>query len=103
MFRATALSMSFALAMMTAAAPAGAAPVGYTATPVTAPASGKAVMRDLIWNCDGTRCVAAQISSSRPAIVCAVAARELGPLSSFAAAGQPFDADALAKCNAKAR
>jgi len=81
----------------------GAFAANYMATPVSAPAAGKIVARNLMWNCDGTRCVAQQTgSASRPAIVCAVVAKELGPLSGFSVGDDAFDADALAKCNAKA-
>lgn len=75
----------------------------YVATPVSAPAAGKTVARNMVWTCDGARCVAQQEgSTSRPAIICAVAVKELGPLSSFTVGDEAFDADALAKCNAKA-
>jgi hypothetical protein len=41
--------------------------------------------------------------TSRPAIVCAQAAKEVGKLTSFTAKGVAFDEAQLAKCNEKAR
>jgi hypothetical protein len=65
------------------------------------PAATKTVVRDVILNCDGAVCSAAQ-GTSRPAIVCASIARELGPVTTFRAGDQTLDGEALAKCNAKA-
>lgn len=65
------------------------------------PAAGKTVVRDLVVNCDGAACSAAQ-GTSRPAIVCASIARELGPVTAFRAGNETLDGEALAKCNAKA-
>ena len=67
-----------------------------------APASGTFVASDTLWVCGDTGCTAAT-STSRPAMVCSSAARKIGALSSFTFREQAFDADALAKCNAKAR
>ena len=65
------------------------------------PAATKTVVRDVILNCDGATCSAAQ-GTSRPAIVCASIARELGPVTTFRAGNETLDGEALAKCNAKA-
>jgi hypothetical protein len=65
------------------------------------PAATKTVVRDVILNCDGATCSAAQ-GTSRPAIVCASIARELGPIVAFRAGNEALDGEALAKCNAKA-
>lgn len=64
--------------------------------------TGTKVARDVMWRCNDAGCTAAN-ATSRPEIVCATAAREFGKLSSFNAKGEAFDAEALAKCNAKAR
>lgn len=80
-----------------------AAPAGYyQAVPATAPEAGKSVVRGLVWTCDGDACAAPQ-GTSRPAIICASVVRELGPITSFRAGDEQFDAEALAKCNAKAK
>jgi hypothetical protein len=42
-------------------------------------------------------------ANARDNIVCELVAREVGKLQSFRANGADFDADALAKCNTKAR
>lgn len=75
---------------------------GYSATPVAAPTKASLVTRSTLWKCADGVCTAAQ-ATSRDAIVCELVAKEVGALSSFTAKGQAFDADALAKCNAKAR
>lgn len=75
---------------------------GYAATPVAAPAKASLITRSTLWKCADGVCTAAQ-ATSRDAIVCELVAKEVGALSSFTAKGQAFDADALAKCNAKAR
>ena len=74
----------------------------YSATPVTAPAKSSIVTRTTVWNCGGGTCVASK-ATSRDTIMCELVAREVGTLQSFSAGGTAFDADALAKCNARAR
>ena len=74
----------------------------YSATPVTAPAKSSVVTRTTVWNCGGGTCVASK-ATSRDAIMCELVVREVGALSSFSAGGNAFDAEALAKCNARAR
>lgn len=102
MLRSLTLILSLLSSFTLLGATAWAAPGNfYSATPATAPAVGKSVVRNLIWNCDGQACVAAQ-GNSRPAIVCATVARELGALTAFRAGEESFDADALARCNARA-
>ena len=89
-----------ALGFLLAAAPAAAA--HFRAEPVAKPASAKLVLRDTMWLCDGASCSAAR-SNSRPQIVCALLAREVGALKSFTVAGTPLPADQLEKCNARAQ
>ncbi len=66
------------------------------------PVTGKKVVGDTLWSCNDAGCSTGS-ATSRPAIVCAKAARELGKLSSFSFRGEAFDAETLAKCNVKAR
>jgi hypothetical protein len=73
----------------------------YSATPVAAPSKASLVTRQTVWKCDGGVCMAAK-ANARDGIVCELVAREVGKLSAFRANGAEFDADALAKCNAKA-
>ena len=81
-----------------------AAPVsGYRLVPVTAMTSAKSVVvSEMLWRCTPEGCIAAE-SGSRPAIVCAQAARKVGKIESFTANGTLFGADQLAKCNVKAK
>lgn len=75
----------------------------YRLTPSTAvTAADTVVASETLWKRVGETYVAKQ-SNSRPAIVCAQAAKKIGKLDSFEANGQVFDAEALAKCNEKAR
>jgi hypothetical protein len=66
------------------------------------PVKGTKVASETLWRCGDNTCVA-QAATSRPEIVCAKVAREVGKMESFSYRGTAFDADALAKCNAKAR
>ncbi len=86
-----------------AAATAQPAPApAFSAELATAPAQSQLVAAGAIWRCAGATCTAPR-NNSRPAIVCARLAREAGTLASFAVAGTPMDAAALARCNAAAR
>ena len=73
----------------------------YNITLAAQPAAAKQIVRGMIFNCDGATCAAGE-GTSRPAIVCASIARELGPVTSFRAGDESLDGEALAKCNAKA-
>lgn len=95
MFRAAVLSLALL------ATPAFAAPT-FQAQPEVAPAATKFVLRDTLWTCGDGSCVAAS-STSRPAVVCAVLAREVGALRSFTVRGEALSAEALGKCNARAK
>lgn len=75
----------------------------YRLTPVAAVAAAETVVaNDTLWKKIGTTYVA-KPSGSRPAIVCAQAAKKIGKIEAFEANGQAFDAEQLAKCNEKAR
>jgi hypothetical protein len=73
----------------------------YRAALAAAP-DARVITRDAVWHCSGSECTAGR-SGSRPAIVCARLAHEVGALRSFSADGQPFDAAALESCNRRAR
>lgn len=103
------MSRFFAVAAAAAAtlvlAPAGFAQTArgyYSATPVAAPAKASLVTRSTIWKCGEGVCVAGK-ANARDNIMCELVAREIGQLSAFRANGADFDAEALAKCNTKAR
>ncbi|AJP73073.1 CC_3452 family protein [Sphingomonas hengshuiensis] len=74
----------------------------YAATPASAPAKNSLVTRSTVWKCGDGVCVASKANARDP-IMCELVAREVGTLTAFRANGADFDADALAKCNAKAR
>jgi uncharacterized low-complexity protein len=100
------LAVAAAAAAMLALTPATAfAQTGrgyYAATPVTSPEKASLVTRSTVWKCGSGTCIASK-ANARDNIVCELVAREVGRLSDFRANGASFDADALAKCNAKAR
>ena len=84
------------------APPAFAAVPHYKAEAAAPPAAGKLIVRETVWKCGPTGCVAAQ-GNSRPAVECGALVRQVGTLRSFTAAGRAFDAEELEKCNARAR
>ena len=60
------------------------------------------VTRSTVWKCGDGVCTAGK-ANTRDNIMCELVAREVGQLSAFRANGTEFDAEALAKCNTKAR
>ncbi len=97
-------SFSTAFLLISAATtPAFAAAPMYKLVPTAAVASAKSVVvGETLWRCSPTGCVAGE-SGSRPAVVCAQAARKVGKIESFTANGTAFSAEELAKCNEKAK
>lgn len=84
-------------------APAFAQAPTYRLVPVTAVAkAGSVIVGDTLWACSTEGCTTGK-ATSRPAIVCEMAARKVGKLASFTVDETAFDEAALAKCNAKAR
>jgi len=74
----------------------------YHAQPQAAPEADRFVLRDTVWTCGEEGCAAGK-SNSRPVVVCAVLAKEVGVLSSFSVGGEEISADELEKCNTRAR
>ncbi len=70
----------------------------YSATLTSAAAQPRTVAGGVVWSCDGTNCTAPR-GTSRPGVICGRMVRELGPVASFTANGEAFDAEALARCN----
>ncbi|WP_431468960.1 CC_3452 family protein [Sphingosinithalassobacter sp. LHW66-3] len=97
-----AAAVAASLAMLPAVASAQSANGYYSATPVSAPANDSLVTRNVIWRCGGGTCVAAK-GTARDAIMCQLLAREVGVLTEFKVEGEAFDAEALERCNARAR
>lgn len=81
---------------------ARAAEMGYVAMLAGPAPREQFVAHGLLWRCAGARCTA-PAANSRPAIVCEALARTIGPLATFASGSDPFDGEALARCNAAAR
>lgn len=73
----------------------------YRAT-TAAPITERKVAGETMWRCTDGSCVA-QKAYSRPDRICSQLAREVGKLESFSYKGKPFAADALDKCNQRAR
>ncbi len=95
---AAALSLSLGAAIE----PAHAQSPSYRAVPTTAVASGNVIVDGVMWRCGTDGCVASN-ATARPAILCAQAARKIGKIESFSFGTQTLDAEALTKCNAKAK
>lgn len=63
-------------------------------------ANARPIVSGQIWKCSETACVSGE-ATSRPAIVCARIAKEVGPLAAFTAGEKVFAAEELARCNGK--
>ncbi len=74
----------------------------YTATPVAKPTNASIITNATLWTLQDTTYTANR-SPERPKILCELVVKRVGALSSFTVGGQAFDADALAKCNARAK
>lgn len=73
----------------------------YSATLAAPTDATRAIAGGVVWNCAGTDCTAPR-GTSRPAVMCARLAREVGTVSAFTANGEALDAAALERCNAAA-
>jgi hypothetical protein len=105
MFRNATLAVQIAAAALTlgVSAPAAAQTPTYRAVPVTQLARADSVIiGDTLWACGPEGCTTSK-ATARPAIVCEQAVKKVGKLTSFSAGTKDFDADALAKCNARAK
>lgn len=98
------ITFKFAVAALAtlSAAPSFAQAGYYRATLTTAAAKPTMVTRDTVWHCADTVCTAGK-AGARDAIVCELVAQRAGALAGFMAGGNAFAADALAKCNARAK
>ena len=95
--------VALAASALSAAAPVQAQTAGYyNATLAAAPVKTKLVTRSTVWTCNGTTCTAPK-AGSRDAIMCELVVRQTGALTGFVAGGTAFDAEALAKCNSRAK
>lgn len=104
MTRFLSVAAALATSVMLLSATAGHAQPGggyYSATPVAAPSKTSVITSGTLWKCVDGVC-GAKKSTQRDPIMCQMVAKRVGTLSAFAVGGTPFDADALAKCNAVA-
>ena len=74
----------------------------YVAVPAAQPTRPALMTRATPWTLQGPAYVAAR-APERDAVLCDLVARNTGALASFTVAGKPYDAAALAKCNAHAK
>ena len=88
-----------AVAAATAASPAGAA--AYSAK-LSAPASGRIIARDIVWNCGPAACQGAT-DESRPVVLCQSLAKRAGRVDEFTFDGRSLPAAELDRCNAFAK
>ena len=72
----------------------------YTVELAQPAASSKAVVRGVVFQCEGTSC-RAPVATSAPRNVCASVAKEFGEVTSFKAGDRVLEADDIATCNAK--
>ena len=86
-------------ALLLAAAPASAA---SDSAKRTAPASGRFIARDIVWNCGPAACQGAT-EESRPAVLCQSLAKRAGRVESFLVDGRALAPAELDKCNASAK
>ncbi|MBO9581933.1 MAG: hypothetical protein J7498_13660 [Sphingobium sp.] len=95
------IRLGLAIALLMSGGSAQAAAGGHEARLERPAERSRLVVHNLLWQCDGQRCVAAGQSDSRPVIVCMALAQELGTVLDFATGGKSLDAAALARCNAR--
>jgi len=74
----------------------------YVATPLAKPAAANIITNATLWTWQNTA-FTANAAPERPNILCELVVKRVGALTSFSAGGKAFDADALAKCNARAK
>jgi hypothetical protein len=83
------------------ATPVNAAAARYYTVELAQPAEAKeAIIRGVMFKCEGTSC-RAPITGSAPRNVCASVAREFGEVATFKAGDRVLDASDLASCNTK--
>jgi hypothetical protein len=91
-------ALSFGAALTPAPANAGETGPFYRAELAAPAAEARPIAGELAWTCNDNTCAAGK-GTSRPVIVCARLAKEVGPVASFEADGKPLDEDQLARCN----
>jgi hypothetical protein len=96
-------TITLAAAFALLAAPAF-ADTPWTAAPVQPSSQSGFVANTVVWNCGASGCVSASETSDADAMdECTGITRQLGPVSSFTAGKEVFDAAHLARCNSVAK
>lgn len=91
-------TLSFGAALTPVPAQAAEAGPFYRAELAAPAAEARPIAGDLAWSCSDTSC-AADKGKSRPVIVCARLAKEVGPVANFVVDGEALDEEQLARCN----
>lgn len=91
-------ALSFGAAITPTPASAGETGPFYRAELAAPAAEARPIAGGVAWSCSDTRCAAGK-GKSRPVIVCARLAKEVGPVASFVANGEALDEEQLARCN----
>jgi hypothetical protein len=103
MTRFATLAAALATSATLIASAAWAQPAGYyAAVPAQASAKTALMTRATAWTQKDGTFLAAR-APERDMILCQLVAKDVGPLASFSAGGQAYDAARLAQCNSKAR
>ncbi|MFM2411053.1 MAG: hypothetical protein RL481_1881 [Pseudomonadota bacterium] len=85
------------------ATPVQAAGARYYTVELAQPTAAKeAIVRGVMFKCEGTSC-RAPITGSAPRNVCVSVAKEFGAVTSFKAGDRVLDANDIASCNAKTK
>ena len=94
------IGLGLAVALLAVGATPALAGGGHEALLAAPAAKARIVVHDIAWQCDGTRCIAAAESNSRPVIVCMALTRAVGPVLAFSTGGAALKEADLARCNA---
>ncbi|PAX07250.1 CC_3452 family protein [Sphingomonas lenta] len=78
-------------------------PAHYVAVPAAPAAKTRVITRSTPWSLGSGGAYLAARAPERPVVLCQLLARDVGPMRSFSAGGEPLGAEDLAKCNARAR
>lgn len=95
-------TLVFAAAALSGTAAVAAPADVYAAVPAAPPAKTSFITRSTAWRLQNGAFVASQ-APERPAVLCELVVRQVGTLTSFRVAGKDYDAEQLARCNAKAK
>ncbi|GAA0657705.1 hypothetical protein FHT00_002231 [Sphingomonas insulae] len=96
------VTLAFAAATLSGTAASAAAGDVYVAVPAAPTTKTGFITRSTAWRLQNDAFVAGQ-APERPAVLCELVVRQIGSLSSFSVGGKAYDAEQLAKCNAKAK